>query len=256
MILAVDTETTGSDFWHGCRAFTVTACSGESNWIWSGEVNPYNRAEVSWSPKDLKEIQELLNSADQLVFHNAKFDMRALEFADIRINHLWPKVHDTLIAHHCLSSGDKHALKYLAFKFLDYYNDTEKQLAKAVQSARGAYTDYDKARPKHPTMPGASKVQWWKLDYWFCPEETQAYATDDVEMTWLLWQTFSEALKLEGLTTQYETRRKLLLIAYEMERAGYNVYRDVLDESIISLGKKAHALKEKIAKLCGYKFEW
>ena len=258
MILAVDTETTGTDFWHGCRAFMLTACDGESNYIWEGQVNPYNRAEVTWSSQSLKEIQELLDSASILVFHNAKFDMRAIEFMGIRINHLWPKVHDTLLAHHCLSSGDKHALKYLAFKYLDWYNDEEKELARAVQAARASSDskDYDKARARHPTTPGMTKGSWWKLDYWMALDEVREYAHTDVEMTWALWNIFEPGLKKEGLWKQYETRRKLLLIAYEMEKAGYNIYKEQIDETITKLSLKAENIRKKIEKMCGYKFKW
>lgn len=258
MILAVDTETTGTDFWHGCRAFMISACDGENNYVWSAEVDPYDRSKATWNPKDLKEIQKLLDSAKRLVFHNTKFDMRALEFAGLEIDAWWRKIDDTIIAHHCLASGDKHGLKYLAFKYLGWYNDNEKELARAVQAARAKFKDYDIAKEGHPCFPGlkGQKVSWWKMDYWLCIDEVIKYASSDVEMTWVLHHTFQHALKDNCLLEQYQLRCKLLLIAYEMEKAGLNVDVEQTFQEIKSLKLKSEHLRKKIEALCNYTYHW
>ncbi len=258
VILAVDTETTGTDFWHGCRAFMVSACDGENSYVWSAKVDPYDRSKVTWNPKDLKEIQKLLDSAKRLVFHNTKFDMRALEFAGLETDAWWGKIDDTIIAHHCLASGDKHSLKYLAFKYLGWYNDDEKDLGREVQAARAKNKDYDIAKEGHPCFPGVKgqKISWWKMDYWLCMEEVLKYATSDVEMTWVLHNTFQEALKSNGLLEQYKLRCKLLLIAYEMENAGLSLDVDQTFQEIETLKLKSEHLRKKIETLCNYKYRW
>lgn len=258
MILAVDTETTGTDFWHGCRAFMVSACDGENSYVWSAKVDPYDRSKVTWNPKDLKEIQKLLDSAKRLVFHNTKFDMRALEFAGLETDAWWGKIDDTIIAHHCLASGDKHSLKYLAFKYLGWYNDNEKDLGREVQAARAKNKDYDIAKEGHPCFPGVKgqKISWWKMDYWLCMEEVLKYATSDVEMTWILHNTFQEALKSNGLLEQYKLRCKLLLIAYEMEKTGLSLDVDQTFQEIKTLKLKSEHLRKKIETLCNYKYHW
>jgi len=194
MILAIDTETTGTDFFHGCRPFMVTACDGDYNYIWSGRVNPDTR-DVSWSPSDLADINEVINSYDQILFHNTNFDRRALESINIYTDHLVPRMEDTLVLSHVLCNGDIHGLKDLAIKYLRYYDDDEQNLQLAVVSERNRLRDTVAiARLGHPHFPAASSTTtWWKQDMWLAQELCATYATKDTERTWLLWETFRQA---------------------------------------------------------------
>jgi len=255
MILAIDSETTGTDWAHGCRPFLVTMCDGRFNYAFSGKVDPHNRLEVTWDRDTIEEIQDMLEDAQVLIFHNAKFDLRMLELIGIDLTRLWPKVEDTMIAHHCLSSGESHALKYLAFKYMDYYNEDEQLLEEAVQSARRTHKDYDIARKGHPSFPGAGagKTNWWKMDYWLCPEECLTYGMGDVERTWGLWQIFYEALLTHELIHQYTVRKQLTSIAYRMETIGYHMYADEVLEEIAYLTDYRAGLTKKIEKQCSIK---
>lgn len=257
MLLSVDTEATGLDPWHGCRAFMVQACDGTYNYVFEGKVNPYDRSEVTWEQDVLNEIQELLDSADTLVFHNAKFDLRYLALMGLDIDPWWQKVEDTMLASHALCSGESHALKYLAFKYLDWYNDDERELKKIIINERNKHPEYDIARLGHKCFPGVKgKNSWWKQDYWLDMEACAKYGTTDVEMTFRLWELFEDALKEEGLLKQYNKRKELLLIAYEQEQAGINIYIDDMDDIRDKLILKAEHIRRKIEGLCGYKFRW
>jgi DNA polymerase-1 len=254
MIIAFDTETTGTDFFNGCKPFMVTACDGESNYYWEGKVNPYDRSEVVWDKDVLQDLQSFIDNAEQIVFHNAKFDVRALDRIGIDC-HFWKRIEDTLIASHVLSSGEKHGLKYLAFKYLDYYNEGENELARAVRAARQSHPEYDIAKKGHKCFPGLSgpKVKWYAMDYWLCMEECRRYGMDDVEMTWLLWSMFSKVLKSEGLVEQYNTRKALLPITYDMEEQGLNVYiegPDGVRQEIKRLKALRSILQEQIRSEC------
>lgn len=260
MILAVDTETTGTDYWHGCRPFLITACDGRHNYHYEGTVNPYDRRDVTWDKDTLEEVQDLLEDSTKLIFHNAKFDLHMLEVIGIDLSRLWDKVEDTMLASHCLSSGESHALKYLAFKYMNYYNEDEQLLELAVRAARLQHKDYDLAKSGHPSFPGISggRVSWWKMDYWLCPEECITYGLGDVERTWGLWQIFYEALDHHELLEQYETRKKLIRIAFDMEKVGYNVYADLIEEEIAYLTDLRESLTTKIkreAKIGGRFFD-
>ena len=252
MILAVDTETTGIDWAHGCRPFLITMCDGRHNYDFSGTVNPYNRMEVVWNEGTLIQVQEMLDSAQVLVFHNAKFDLRMLACIGINLSNLWKKIEDTMLASHCLSSGESHALKYLAFKYMDYYNEDEQLLEEAVRSARVANKTYDIAKQGHPSFPGLKGPgsNWWKMDYWLCPEECLKYGKGDVERTWGLWQIFYEALQSHDLIHQYQVRKQLIKITYDMESVGYNMYVEEIDEEIQYLTDLREGLTAKIKKEC------
>src|SRR5690606_17915601 len=160
-----------------------------------------------------------------------------LQGIGINLKPLWEKIEDTLLASHCLVSGESHALKYLAFKYMDYNNEDEQLLEVAVKQARLTHKDYDLAKEGHPSFPGMSgaKVQWWKQDYWLCPDECKKYGLGDVERTWGLWQIFDEALTNLQLKEQYTTRKKLIRIAFDMEKVGYYMYADEVKEEIAYL---------------------
>jgi uncharacterized protein YprB with RNaseH-like and TPR domain len=55
--IAIDTETTGLDLRHGCKAFMVTACDEKGKtWVWQGTVDPLDRM-VHWLLMILKILQ-------------------------------------------------------------------------------------------------------------------------------------------------------------------------------------------------------
>jgi DNA polymerase I len=238
MILAIDTETTGLDYWHGCRCFLVTMCDGQHNYYFAGTVDPYDRSNVTFDQDDLEEIQHLLDTCHAAVFHNSKFDLHMLAHAGINVDGVWEKLHDTLIMSHCLSSGESHGLKYLAFKYMDYDNEDEELLEVAVKQARLSHKDYDIAKQSHPTFPGAGSgagTSWWKMDYWLCLDECVTYGLGDVERTWGLYSIFYAALHDLDLMEQYKTRMKLVHIAYKMECVGYYTYTEDIKDEILYL---------------------
>lgn len=260
MILAVDTETTGVNLFHGCAPYLFIACDGETNYYYWGEVNPYTR-EVFWDDDTLAEVQELLDRAEVLVFHNTKFDFRGLDRVGIKIDHLWDKVEDTLLASHAICSGDTHALKDLAIKYLDYWDDDEADLELAVKVARAdakskGYMIAEKSLPffnvhKQPTG-------LWKTDYWLTPEECLKYGFGDVERTWLLWDAFRPELIKDNLMSAYKMRKKLLRITYDMEEHGMRINMDRANERVKTLKRKIKKHKQILRASLGihYEFNW
>lgn len=193
-LIALDTETTGLDLWHGCKPFFVSTVDGEGvirYWEW--DVNPFTR-EPQPPALDLEEIRGLLQgnpvhpcpdcggtgtvdsggftpwgspialgpcpSCDlpTLALHNAKFDVRALEVIGIRIPS-WGKVEDTLVASHVLASAESHKLKDLALQYLDIPDDDQKELREAVISARriGKKLGFRIAAPSDPHFPAVKR---------------------------------------------------------------------------------------------------
>lgn len=242
MILAVDTETTGPDFFHGCKPFMITACDGQYDYIWEGEVDPKNR-EVHWDSWVLDEVQHLIDKCSTLIFHNTTFDMRALYSIGIKVGNWWSKIDDTLVAAHALNSakntndhknvGRTLGLKDLSLEYLGYPADDEADLKQGVVQERQKSRHVDIARFRHPHFPGLPKnTPWSRLDYWLCPDLCRKYAKHDARRTWLLWKVFKPALFQEGTWEQYRTRTKLLEISYEIQTYGRFFYREKAERGL------------------------
>jgi DNA polymerase I-like protein with 3'-5' exonuclease and polymerase domains len=78
-LIALDTETTGPDTWHGCRPFFVSMCDLEGNQTcYQWDVDPWTR-EVLYEYSDIWDLYGTIsNKAHTFVFHNTKFDLRQL----------------------------------------------------------------------------------------------------------------------------------------------------------------------------------
>lgn len=248
-IISLDTECTGPDFWHGCMPFCVSTCtpSGQDR-CWHWKVNPKTR-KVVIPPKEVNELQKYIDRADSVVFHNAKFDIRALSTIGIKPSTFWNKeIHDTHIASHILWSGESHALKDLCVLHLDFPATDEQHLQKAAKEAQGIAKKlgWDVARLKHPCFPGLPKTSHWEcMDYWLpCqvaahkgfPEShpwhtiMQEYAINDAQRTILLWELLSKLIEHEDLWDHYIKRRDLLKPVYGMENAGLYMRASAYEE--------------------------
>jgi DNA polymerase I-like protein with 3'-5' exonuclease and polymerase domains len=260
MILSLRRETTGLDFFHGCKPFLITACDGDDNYYWEGSVNPYTR-EVFWEEDILDEVQSILNKCSVLVMHNTQFDMRALESIGLKIEHLWDKIEDTLLASHALCSGDSHNLKDLSIKYLNLWDDDEKDLDQTVKSLRPqmASKGWQIAKKGHPHFPALKgAVNWFKMDMWLAPDECLKYGIRDAERTWLLWDAFKVGLTNESLWAPYKLRKKLLKICYDMTTGGMRLNVRATNEYIELLETKMLRIRKYIENELGirYKFNW
>ena len=266
MILAVDTETTGTDFYHGCAPFMVLACDGSSNYYWQGKVNPYTR-EVYWDDDDLDEIRDLLRKADRIIFHNSTFDVKALSVIDIDVD--WDKVEDTLLAAHVLHSakadnksgsvGRTLGLKDLAIEYLHYWNDDEIKLEEQVKAHRpsAANSGYAIAKRGHPHFPGLKgSVKWWAMDYWLCPEECLEYGLGDVERTWLLWDAFKVGLTADGLWEPYKLRKQLLPIVLGITDYGLHFHKAEAINYVERCQAEQEKLRQGIKDESGIKYKF
>lgn len=249
MIISLDTECTGPDFWHGCKPFFVSTCTPDgADPCWDFPVDPKCRA-VHISPKKLASLQAYIESADTIVFHNAKFDIRALSTIGIPPDVFWNKeIHDTHIASHVLWSGESHALKDLCVLHLNYPDTDEDALIEASKKARtlARTLEFDIATHKHRHFPGLPKTTHWeKLDYWLpaavarhkgypadhpwytvCSE----YGANDAARTVLLWELLEKLIHHEKLWDHYVVRRNMLQVVYEMEESGLYMRPEAYEE--------------------------
>lgn len=311
-MISIDTETNGLSFSHGNKPFYVTITNeDESTDFWQWDVDPLTRHPII-PTEDLTEIEERCLSADSIVFHNAKFDITALESIIPGIGAKWPweRTHDTLYLAHLLGSNLPKNLTTLAVQYLGIdIEPFETAIDRAVTEARRLcrrkdfierHGEWRIAKQGLPEMPSAkekcgkndmwlpravAKAEWeasaakkeWerRLPMWerktvqnpnvfrrltvkdeavaHCsslqgwewrpPTIThsdhtfgeyvghpwwtvlQEYANPDSVVTLVLYREMMRIVRERGLEAIYETRRKLIPVVYEMERAGVTVNR-------------------------------
>jgi len=279
---ALDTETTGLDGAHGARPFYVTiANSDESTEFYEWDVNPLTRQPQI--PKgDLAEIEDrCMSSKEEVVFHNAKFDVSMLDRVIPKLGDRWPweRTHDTLYLAHLLGSNLPKNLTALAVQYLGIdIEPFEVAIDKAVAEARRLcrrkdfverHGEWRLAKQGLPEMPSA-KEKCGKNDMWlpravakaegYAPEHPwwtvlQEYANPDSVVTLVLYREMMRIVRERGLEAIYETRRKLIPVVWEMERAGVTVnkrrIRELADRYRVESHDAGLACKE-IAAEYGY----
>lgn len=239
IIRSVDTETTGLDLHHGAKPYFVTMCDPEGNLLyWEAEVDPLTR-EPLWSHKDLAEIQQVLDETDVLVLQNTKFDFHALETIGIAVDHLFPKVFDTLIAGHLIRSNQPHdlttmAMIYMRLNIQKYDDALEVAIKEAKKIVKKKYPNWRLAQKGLPEMPSA-KEKTWKYDSWLPAALARAegylashpwwetlieYANADSGATIGLYVVFKKIIEERGLWKIFESRMALLEPVYAMEVHG------------------------------------
>lgn len=265
-IISFDSETTGLDLFHGCKPFLFIASDylgSEENYAWWGTVDPFTR-EVEWDKDVLEDLQEILDNAETIVFHNAQFDLRCLEVVGIKIDHLWSKIEDTQVMSHIICSGDmgkkknipttNHALKKLTFKYFGWADEEEKELEIAVKEEIKVAKNkgYCVARFGHPHFPTAKKQsKFWKADYWLVPALCLKYAYGDVERTLLLWKHFKETIKRDQMTAVYKERKDQLRILYNITSAGMQIDKDAALKKLAEYERKILLRRKYVRKEIG-----
>jgi DNA polymerase-1 len=272
MMKSLDCETNGRDLRHGVRPFIVTMCNEElvnSTWVW--QVDPLTRQPIV-PDGDLDEIEEEIDEADILAFHNAKFDIPALENLETDDWKWkpwdWSKIIDSLFSGHVLGSSDKHDLTSQALIHLDKrIEPIEKELKKAVNHARtiarSKYPRWAIASEGRPDMPSA-KESLTGFDYWLPKEIARhegykehhpwhtvatRYADTDSVVTLLLNKCHLEKLERLGLLEIYYERLKSARISYKMEKYGVTISKERQQERIKSFREISKENGERCVKI-------
>ena len=249
LYVALDTEETGLFHPHGAKPFIVSISdSKERSKVWEFEVNPKTR-----EPKvPLSSLEEIANriEGNSLVCHNLPYDVRGCAAVGLYIKFpqkIWPHeclpiywrrpeqkkivevqcadFEETVIASHVCYSDEEHALKPLAFKYLDVPDFDQQELKSAVTAARreGKKRGWSLGvNPKGEAEPG--------YDYWM-PKAVDKksklasiYALRDVKdrtlPLWLLFQAIMNDDVTGGLWKSYREEKDLLPIIYAMEATG------------------------------------
>jgi DNA polymerase-1 len=265
--IAVDTETTGLHTHFGDQPFAVSTCDQKGMVkYWEWDVDPMDRL-VQPDQREVKQIQQLIDKHDTVVFHNAKFDIRML--ASIGITVPWEKVTDTGLMSHIFNSFT-HAslrgkLKPLALKYLDIPDDDEQDLRQAVTKARLKVKSLDWAIADS----GDKKGDHIARDYWLPRAVAKHldlepdhewwdvlgnYAAIDAVRTMRLYQFFLPEITRRS-KEQYERERRLIRITHDMERHGLSIKRKELKRELKQFTQDSVAYRSFIEEVSGQFYE-
>jgi DNA polymerase I-like protein with 3'-5' exonuclease and polymerase domains len=278
-MIALDSETTGLDLRHGARPFFITICDHEDNQTyWEWDVDPVTRQPII-SGGDIEEIgHQVWGLNHELVLHNSKFDVAALQTVMEPFDWPWDRTHDTLTAAHLLASGEPKNLTALGIRWLsEDISKYEERLKVACKQARAiAKRDYPSwriARQGQPDMPSCrqeSKEQAadglplsspWANDMWLpraiCLAKDyedshpwwtvlRDYSNADSAITINLFKVMREEIRRLGLWEIYLSKLPTLRIAYMMETRGVTCYKPELD----SLSNRYKEESDTSAKIC------
>jgi len=241
--LAVDTETTGVDLFHAAVPFAVSACDETGKtWFWEWKVNPQTR-KPKVPKKDLEEIKDVL-AGKVLVFHNAKFDLRALANLGISIGwDTWTTLlnkpaieiaglEDTLLASHVCDSNEPHGLKYLAEEYLGIMDSDQEELLEEVRSARRFAKAQGWVLGQAKSNTSSVHCDYWMPRAAFDSDVLETYAVQDAVRTMLLWKMYEEVMQQKELAEQYKLRKQLIPISFDMENSGVSIKPRTLNNEI------------------------
>lgn len=195
--LAVDTETEGLGYFD--QPFCVTFAYRGAGYLYSEFVGIENR----------ERIQQLLDGAEHLVFHNPKFDMQKLELVGFTFSQDCYHIHDTEALSHLLNEQRPKRLKSLAKELLGEETDEAKALAVARRRLGLRKEDGYSALPREVLEP---------------------YAIKDAEFTLRLFELmYPHVVNDDELHRLYREEQELMVVLYDMERRGMGVDVEYLE---------------------------
>lgn len=186
-------------------------------------------------PEDKQEAQVLLDimrpvfeKEDQIkIAHNLKFDYKVLHQQGVEVK---GKLFDTMIAHYLLSPDGRHGMDYLSEMYLDY-------IPVSIETLIG------KKGKKQGTLRDVSVA------------EQTAYAAEDADVTFQLYELFAPQLKSENLEKLFtEVEMPLVNVLARMELAGVSLDKGWLAQESVDLESDLKKLEQEIFELSGEEF--
>lgn len=277
MLIALDTETTGKDFYHGAKPYFVTICKdGEPPMYWEWEVDPLNRQPII-PVEDVAAISREIEGCE-IVMQNGKFDVSALGTINVPFE-AWERdeYYDTLLAGHLLASNQPHNLTdmvihYLGKDILPFEAVLKEACVEARKLAKKYYPEWMVAKHGLPCMPSLKKSSKgtedsvWKNDAWLpraiakdqsWPADhswwtvLSDYATVDSEATLALWKVQRAEIERQGLWEIYLESLKLPPILFGMEQVGVTIFPERAEELRVKYEQESYECRRACIELSG-----
>lgn len=202
--IALDTETTGLDWFDGDLPFIATVSDYDRDYLF----------DLS-SEGDIEDLRLAVSRAGRVLFHNASFDIHMFAAAGVLPYSTWDgkEVHDTeILARLVVPSFDvpNYRLKSLADHFLGAGSSDEQKAIRAAMKSMGLIQREDQKE-----IPVAAYRDVW-LAY---PETMAKYAMTDTRYTYDLFHLL--LLRLNEHTGRvYALERRVQPLIIAMERRG------------------------------------
>jgi DNA polymerase I-like protein with 3'-5' exonuclease and polymerase domains len=194
-VLALDTETTGLNPYHGHRIFCWSFYSN----LAENECRHKTRQQIEF-------IKRILNDPTKtIVFQNAKFDLKMLYFEGVDIFNIKADVHCTLLMSKVLDSVlPDHNLKVLAKRHLGISAEAKDQVDEWIKkNSRKFNNKYDR-KPNFQDVP-----------YHLIEER----AKWDAKSTYRIFRKLYKRV-MEVCPDLYNTERELMYVCIDMENQG------------------------------------
>lgn len=161
------------------------------------------------------------------IAHNLKYDAKVLQNYDIDVK---GNIFDTMIAHYLLNPDGRHGMDYLSEMYLDYK-------PVSIESLIG--------------KKGKNQLTLREVDI-----ETQtAYAAEDADVTFQLYELFAPQLAKENLEELfYNVEMPLMKVLAKIELTGVKLDNNWLAQESIDLENDLRVLESKIFELSGENF--
>ncbi len=236
--VAVDTETDSLDsVAANLVGVSLALGPGEACYIPLGHVDPEAKGDGDMFGADpprqvklaaaLSALKPLLEDPAVLkIGQNIKYDLNVFARHDV---HVAP-VDDTMLMSYVLNAGKHgHGMDALAERYLGHTTI--------------AYKDV--------TGSGKTQVSFAQVAL----DKATAYAAEDADVTWRLWQTLKPRLRSDHVTTVYETlERPLVPVLAAMEREGIKVDRQMLSRLSADFMQRMGALEAEAHAQAGRSF--
>lgn len=241
MVVAVDTETTGLDWFAGDFPFVATVSDYDRDYLYRLAEHPEHDHTGDWEM-----LAKLLREADVLIFHNAPFDVHVLVTAGlIDLDEILAKeIHDTNILARCVlgASNGPFGLKHLAATLLDSDAQAPEQRMDEAMVSLGLIRKVGQR-----DRPAGAYYQTW-VHY---PDAVEHYALKDTRYTYDLYHLLMERATDDDLVL-YGLERSVQPTLIQMEHTGTMLDRDRVAEVRAQYEELQRNAAEQLLELNGY----
>lgn len=247
-IIAVDTETTGLEYYDEPFAATLTWRRPDGSL-----ASWYIDLEADGREGRVQRLRAILTHTPAWVFHNAKFDLQkllligAITEADLE----QVELHDTQTLYHLLDENSPKGLKDLAVRVLNYDDTIEVEVKSGPNKGRKRRVP----KEQHHLNAVRRQLKLKKADgyHWLPREVVVPYALRDTEFTLQLWEKLWPRVQRKGesLVRLYQDSMELQAVLLRMEADGFALDLPYLEETTSEYGARVMEAWQRVVELTG-----